>query len=742
MARYNNYRNKKRRRNYNKNVKNQTFKKDTINDTLAFSQQYLKEQISNNKLYDEGVAIKSIVNRRTSSSFLQDVKDYSDTNLDDRTNVVELARKLRSVEGICSTVVDLLLDFGITDGRFFSDNKELELVLNKWKNVVNTSGGEILKESILPVPGLREASRKIADAYFTDGDAIFSLYWKQGFKLSNDDKGWFLPQSIKVIDSLLVSIDEDIARLGVERIEVELSREVKEKIISPETPADKYLRNNIPKEWIKFLNNDEPIVLDPNNTFHIKRNPKDYSAWGEPLLLKAFTAIANKRRYQAADEATIDGLINRFTIFLLGLEDREKNPAYHIPKQNRVQTLISILTDPTRANALVWPGPDLKVIDIGPKDKLMDFTDNLKQADLDILRALHVSPLLIDGGSSGQTARDWAAFLSTEVGLDYVRYAIEQIFNQIAEDVAIANNMKYEELYFQFETQMLKDQKVVRNFALKMYELGGISIETFVNKMGYDYQTEKRRKEQEISDGLEEIFINRTLPYQGQSTNQENGRPGNNNPDGENPTDNQDPNREQAQASFINKSAEFYYKIYESAFDKVIEEIDNERQVVDTFDMIALSLVASFVIFRNLTQLQLREAFLKGLNSGVNGEPEYKFLLKWNDMAINRFLRTMSNELEAVFGDHASFTSTLNGQKSRLRLYANETIRKADLLSFVANQRSQGNSRARWITTIDERTCPICFGNHEKIFSLNELLEIFPSHPNCRCDLKEVKDNG
>jgi len=498
-----------------KKKRKKAVRKINVDDVLVSSQKHFEERLKvlDSKQLAEGIAVHSVVNRRTSSNLLSDVNDYSDSTLDDRNAVVALARRLRKSEGICGSVADLWTDFAVTRGKFYSDNIKLKELLNRWADFVN-SPTENIKGVIFPVPGLRTVVRKIFDDYITDGDSVFTLNWKKGVKMDEniDKKPLFLPVTIRSIDTTMLKIDEELAKFGVEQIILELSSDIKKKLTKPESDADKFLAKSVPKEWISKINNKEDIILDPKVTYHVSRNGKDYRAWGESIFTKAFTAIANKRRIQAVDAATIDGLINRFTIFKIGLEDKEKNPAYHIPSAGRVQALINIITDPKRANAAVWPGPDLTVLDIGPDGKILEFTDKYKQADIDILRALHTSPLLIDGTAGSSTAKDFMSMLGTEVGLDYIRCELEKIFTIIGKEVAFNNKLKYKVINYEFDGQLLKDEKRVRNFALKLYELGAISIETFVDKMGYDFSVERNLKEKEIEDGLDEIFINRNIP--------------------------------------------------------------------------------------------------------------------------------------------------------------------------------------------------------------------------------------
>lgn len=717
-------------------------KKNRPNESINNRYVVFKHFANKNNLA-QGVAIHSRISTRTSSSFLTEVRDYTDANLDDRDAVVPLARKLRSREGICSSVADLLCDFAVTRGRFYSDNKELEKILNTWADEVNKAPLLNNKEVVFPIKGVRSLSRKIFDDYITDGDAVLSMYWENNVALNIDgqEQSFFLPSTARLLDTTILDIDTTLAQFGIERITLKLSDEIKDAILNPKTPADKFLSKRVPKEWKSALNKKEDIVLDPNVTYHLKRNGKDYKPWGESMFVKAFKAIADKRRLQAVDEATIEGLINRFTIFRIGLEDYTKNPAYHIPDTRRVQALIDIVSNPKRANAAVWPGPDLTILDIGPDGKILEFIDKYKQVDMDILRALHVSPLLIDGGSSGQAVRDWAAFISTEVGLDAIRNELEIVFTTIGKDIALANNIQYKSLYYRYDTQLLKDEKRVRNFAIKMFELGGISIETFVKTMGYDFEAEKELKTRESEEKLEEVFVNRTLPYQGGTEVEPEGRPSGTTNDDLGKDKSEKTNDMNNTAAYIKANKkEFYFNLAQTTFDRIKVDLNEKRKYSeDDLFLLELSIISGFSIMNTMFESEIKDVFYSIF--GNSNEKEFlQIVLDWHQKHFDGFFSEMMSELKDSVGNYDRFNTILDSQGYRLRLYAQEIEHKTEIVSNAAKAVKSGFIYARWVTNPNERTCEFCLSNHDKRFLIKEVLDIFPPHPNCYCELAFEKE--
>lgn len=664
----------------------------------------------------EGVAIHTTTNSRTASSFLTDVSDYSDPNLERRAEVVGLARKLRSVEGVCSSVIDLLVDFAIVKGSFYTDNEELKGLLNKWADYVNSPIQENIKKGVVfPVPGLRAFARKVADDYFTDGDSVFSLFWKNSVKLDPNGDAYFLPVAIKALDTLTLEADEDLAKLGYERLELKLSTRVIDKIKNPQTDADKALKDVLPKEWISSLNKNEPIILDPRVTYHLKRNAKDYKPWGESYLLKAFSAISNKRRLQAVDASTIDGLINRITIFKVGLQDKEKNPAYHMPSARRVNYLIELLSDPTRMNAIVWPGPDLEVIDVGPDAKILEFNEKYKQADIDILRALHVSPLLIDGSG---TTKDWIEFLSTEVGLNAVRNEFEQVLTLIAKEIAIANNMEYETLGYRYETLPLKEEAMVKNFAVKLYELGALSIETFLKAMGYDINLEKVLKQKEEDEGLDELFTNPDVPGF-TNLDEQPGRPDN----VEEVTPREAASISDAETMYLER----YSEIFNRMADSVKVAMQNKNQ-----QLAEMLILSHFNEFNTTVDMELAQVFRKYAKR--NTAPELSKIKAWNDAFIQKFYR---EALEAFLINPNEFKAFVDKQNYRLYQYARESKIKAFWTAQIVKARFAGYTKAK-VVCPEGSTCELSYTPDEQ-YTFDYLVENFPTHPHCNCKLEFIR---
>lgn len=679
------------------------------------------------------VAIHTTVRRRTPSSLLTDAKEYSDTNLSDRGKVTALARKLRSNEGICASVADLLCDFAATQGMFYSDNVELKDALNKVADLINSRSISPTKNFIQTSSGLRSIIRKIIDSYITDGDAVFTVNWKSGIQAGEET--YVAPADIKVFDSITLQEDEALAALGFEVLYLKLSDAVKDKITKPKTDADKELVKRLPKEWVANIKAKKDILLSPDTTYHIKRNGKDYKAWGESLFQKAFTAVANKRRIQGVEEAVLDGLINRFTIIKIGLADKEKNPAYHVPSKARIQAAVSAFTDLKRANAIVWPGPDIDVLDIGPKSEMLDFSVNYRQADQDILRALHVSPMLIDGTAVNQS-QNWVAFLSTEVGIDYLRHEIENIFTSIGRDFAIANGMEdYQYLYYKFDNQLLRNPEVFYNFAIKMYELGAISTKTVLNMMGYSFENELNEKQRANDAKEHEIFINKSIPYQGNAPAQAGGNQ-------EAATTKDEAPEEKAALLYDREAFRDMYKKDFTALKQAVNTMLNSvsktssKKTKDSIKDVIDSIINSyFTNTEGLLSVHISYLF----NFMTKGNPSVRHKLneitvsqlayweKFRDSFIEKF-----NECYSTF-DAKGMMHCFDSNMNRLGLYSTQTYDNVSTLTRLLMAQAEGRTSVK-IKCKNSTSCSKALESHGLEMSIEDAINKLPFHPNCTCD--------
>jgi len=140
-------------------------------------------------------------------------------------------------------------------------------------------------------------------------------------------------------------------------------------------------------------------------------------------------------------------------------------------------------------------------------------------------------------------------------------------------------------------------------------------------------------------------------------------------------------------------------------------------------------------------------------NNGPAGSPYLNSVL--NDMRRNgmTFPNRMSQAL--LDGDRSQVEKTLLSDRLRATAAQTAAATRARTERSIANFRSQGMGRVRWVAHIDEKTCSTCIALNgtetdigaefnRRILILNKLRPYGnligpPAHPNCRCELEPVE---
>jgi SPP1 gp7 family putative phage head morphogenesis protein len=76
----------------------------------------------------------------------------------------------------------------------------------------------------------------------------------------------------------------------------------------------------------------------------------------------------------------------------------------------------------------------------------------------------------------------------------------------------------------------------------------------------------------------------------------------------------------------------------------------------------------------------------------------------------------------------------LGFDETRARMIATTETTRLNALAHEISYKESGVIRQfRWMTAQDERVCPICGANEGNLFPADQLSNLIPAHPNCRC---------
>lgn len=450
-------------------------------------------------------------------NYLDKVRDYEETN-QDRSTQIKNSRKLCKFEGVVATAVEALTELAVLQGGYISNVKkpDLKKLCNVWLKRVNAfNSSKVGKKDagnvVSSVGGAEEIFEQIMIVVLRDGDWVATNKWEK-VEVEELNKKFSLPTKFTTHDILSLEIDEELYKLGIEVIKIELSNTIVDAVKNPDdsNAQNKAINEGLSEEMKKQIreSSDNKIALSSDFTFHIKRSDDGISPWSYPYTIKAFKAVAQKLRLLALDESTIAGLIQRITLIKLGIAD-PKSPL-HYPKKgadSRMTLANTVLSGLKTNNLIVWPGPDISVEDFGPEGKILEIDNRYKQADDDILKALGVSRLLIDGNGAGSDSRDWAAFLKTISQLEGFRLKIKKVIDRILRQIAVQNGFKDEFPRFNFRKVNLKDERSLTEGVIKVWRNGLMGRRVALYELGYDaeevIEDQKKEKAEKLSDQLE-----------------------------------------------------------------------------------------------------------------------------------------------------------------------------------------------------------------------------------------------
>lgn len=670
---------------------------------------------------------------KTSTDYLlQEVSEYKTvgnyeyTNLAAKQKEIQLARKLVEADELCGTVLDRMVSFCITPGNIenVKDKGLLEL-LNKWKDLVGNLESEKVAASSVAVAkpmGLGVVLEQILERLFVDGDAFVSEIWADDVEIN--DTQYVLPYKINTHDTLLVEVDEKVF----------MNNGGQEKA---------YINMGLASTGLTFKKEDGKIPLFKENalpfTTHLKLRPKTFSIWGTSYFKRAFHPVANKKRIEALEVNTIEGLINRLTILKAGKIDSETESGIIAP--HRLAILERLISQPKVNNMLLWPGDDISVLDIGPDAGLLTYDQKYSESNEQILASLGFPRVLVDGENT--TTENWHKFLGVISYIDKIRNSfIVPWLNSVLRKIAIKNGFTDEYPRFAFSRVKLHDLQQMLNAVKVFYDRGLMSELSAVTSGDLDYDLERARREVEVDEGMLSQFGGpKGLPFS-KNTPDGSEKEGTTSPDKsvEKPEAEdkaaaaiKDPDRE----ALVKVFEEYLFAIHDMYSAKIIEAV--KLGFYDSIDFI----INSYEInLKKVTKEQMRVLFNEEVYGYKVDNAYLVAAIEWIDTFYDTYLEDVSTELTNVISNNKDRKSVLPDliagimaslKMKRLRLYSSSIYNKAKSAGELTQLRASGTHKMLWQSALSERTCEWCAEMHNRVLTLDRFFASFPPHPNCEC---------
>lgn len=463
------------------------------------------------------MAVAAAVKRQPGKSMdlLDQVKDFATiTDNSSRDQMLRLVNTIYASEGMVNTAIQKSASLIATEGSFkvlsirgtkgkSAEKAEAELLnlLEWWVDNVNSKSDDSI------VTGDRGISSFIsqgARSALIEGDHIGRQVWSTT-EVPSLKKRYNLPMNLQTIPVAEVEVPTELEDFNLELVYWKPPRTV---IQTLQNPRDENLKEYIEKymepEVLNALQTDGQYLLDPSLLFHVRHRGRAVGFWGESMIVPAMTEVAYKRSLQALDIVTIENLINRLVIIMVGSDD--PNSIYHSAEVSaeRLALMQRLMSTIGPAATVIWPGPDIKVAEIGAHDGILDTDERYKQVESRIRNALGVPAALLSGESSSGKAAGWAATIGLAAQLRELQLQYKNMLITIGQRIALENNFKDVTVTWEFHQDLLTDKEANAAMALKEYAAGLISAETALEEMGMDYQTELPRMLAEVAEGWRE----------------------------------------------------------------------------------------------------------------------------------------------------------------------------------------------------------------------------------------------
>lgn len=481
-----------------------------------------------------GVVVPSKV--KSPVKYLENSRDYNDSPSEIHRQI-ELANRMYLWEGIVGSAIDLMVDISATDFSIENipeDSREYALCQH-WKEEVNSKNNNMEK-------GALALAKELLLEYYISGNPFpFRVYSDvlaseitspkvRGVKLE-------LPMEVYLINPLSVHIPRYTVLMGDKKMYLKFDDESLSLLASNfsdiEEQSDALISaGGLTPAQLKQLKEEKQILLPSDQITHIKRKSRGYDTWGAPFLTRAFGAMAIKKKIQALDEATIDGLINNIVIFKVGdPKEFEATGRRSTWSRRRLAHFAALISSPNPSNYLVWT-PDIDVLTVGPNDNLVNFDRRYEQADRDILKALGVPTVLLsgEGASAEKTENVWVSVGSFMEKLDNARGQIGAYFEMILFEALKKNGMNTKaKPRIKWRKMSLRNEREIREFVTTWWDRGVMPTKSAVQELGQNWDEIVRLRKEENDKKFDKIFKRRDLPFSGpmgQPASQvKNGRP-------------------------------------------------------------------------------------------------------------------------------------------------------------------------------------------------------------------------
>lgn len=339
--------------------------------------------------------------------------------------IIAFARSAYRKIGLIRNAVDLMGDFACQGVRLVHPNRRIEQFYNEWFSRVN---GKIVSERIcnllfreanVPIRSKtakvnkrkrNEMQRSVASP---DMEAVIT---KRAFSKAE------IPWQFTFLDPLLIDVvGGNTAGLVGEKLyrmelPTSLQREIN-KLRKSADPAERALLAKIPPEILQAAEKGGSVLLPEDKTYMLHYKKDDWQQWADPMTYACFKDLRLYEKLKLADEAALDGAVNKIRVWKLGSLEHKLAPT-----PNAASALGEILGANVGGGTvdIVW-GPDIELIETGTDVQRFLGEEKYRPTLTAIYSCLGIPPTLTGTSGAGGTTNNLISLKTLAERLNYAR---------------------------------------------------------------------------------------------------------------------------------------------------------------------------------------------------------------------------------------------------------------------------------------------------------------------------------
>jgi hypothetical protein len=423
----------------------------------------------------------------------EDIDKLEVDDIDEFREVVDICRFFYKRDPIASTVINKLIDIGITALEF----ERSKLQPNQEKII------ESLLESF------EEYSEAIALEYLISGLVVPEVSFTRVFGKELSKLGikrytsLSLPTDMWLRDPMTIKINQIWSSQPTYYVEIpdDLIHFIRNEGVYEDGTVDKELYKELKKRYPKFVNavNRGETEVKLENNFILRRRVLSGNPYPIPYLYGATEPMKHKRNIRRMDYSVASRAISAIQLIRVGNDeyplteddddvlDGLKDKMYWRNTGNRdVERIFQLFTNHTVE--IEWIFPDMQA--------LLD-DSKYKDVNRDIFYALGFPAILVTGETERSSASEAEyAVLSPIETMKNFRKKILKILNGILEEMLDLNELKLD-TKFRFKPINLQALVDFYEVLTKLYESGSISRESYIERLGFNLDDELELLEEE-----------------------------------------------------------------------------------------------------------------------------------------------------------------------------------------------------------------------------------------------------